>query len=56
LNGLFDRRVLAVVAVTIVVSIVVGAWQRWVGGIIFAVGLILASQLAARTIRSRLDQ
>ena len=56
IDGLIDRRVLGIVVVTIVASILVGLWQRWVGAIIFAVGLIMACQLAAKIIRSSLDE
>jgi len=56
LDGLLDRRVLAAFALTIAASILLGLWQRWVGATVFAVGMILAIQLAAKIVRRRLDQ
>lgn len=56
LDGLLDRQVLAVGALTIAASILIGLWQRWVGATVFAVGMILATLMAAKIIRSRLDR
>lgn len=56
MRGLFDRRVLATVALTIAVAVVVSLWRPLVGGAIFAVGLILATNLAVKIVRSRPDQ
>ena len=56
MRGLLDRRVLVIYALTIAVAVVVSLWQPVVGGVIVAAGLILATNLAVKIVRSQPDQ
>ena len=55
MRGLLHRQVVAVVAATVLVAILVSLWQPVVGGVVFAVGLIVATNLAVRIVRSQPD-
>jgi hypothetical protein len=48
LAALTARPVLLTVAVTLVLAVLVSLWQPIVGGVIFAVGLLAATQVAVR--------